>query len=67
MLSNDLRVDLNLNEEGTTLTPTAESSESADESPVLDSESEQALGSPEQTEQEKSGLGEGGAGEDIDR
>lgn len=58
MLSNDLRVDLNLAVEGTTLTPTVEGGESAEESLGLDSE-DQDLSPPEQTEQEGSGLGEG--------
>jgi hypothetical protein len=59
MLSNDLRVDLNLAEESTALTTTGESGGSEQVSPGLDSESEQASGSPEQTEQEESGLVEG--------
>ena len=60
MLSNDLRIDLNLAEEGTAPPPTTgESGGSEEVSPGLDSESEQASGPPEQTEQEESGLGEG--------
>ena len=60
MFSNDLRVDLNLAEEGTAPpTITGESGGSEEVSPGLDSESEQASGPPEQTEQEESGLGEG--------
>lgn len=66
ILSNDLRVDLNLAEEGTALTTTG----SDVESPGLDSESEQASEPTEQTEQEESGVnGEGGVealGEDTE-
>lgn len=59
MLSNDLRVDLDIAEEGIAPPTTGESGGSEEVSPGLDSESEQASGPPEQTEQEESGLGEG--------
>jgi hypothetical protein len=58
MLSNDLRVELNLVEEGTTPTTTGEGVGLEEESLGLDSESELASSPPQQTEQEESGLGD---------
>jgi hypothetical protein len=63
ILSNDLRVDLTLAEEGTAPpTTTTEGIGSEEESAGLDSGSEQASDSPEQTEQEENGPGEGDEG-----
>jgi hypothetical protein len=56
MLSNDLRVDLNLAEEGTALTTTGESGGSDVESPGLDSLSEQTSDVPQPADEEESGV-----------
>lgn len=66
MLSNDLRVDLNLAEEGTTITTTGESGGSEEES-LVNSESEQSPTQP--SDQEEGGLADdevGGAEEDTE-
>jgi hypothetical protein len=69
MLSNDLRVDLNLAEEGTTITTTGESGGSEEEN-LVNSESEQSPTQP--SDQEEGGLADededevGGAEEDTE-
>jgi hypothetical protein len=70
MLSNDLRVDLNLAEEGTAPTTTEESGGSEEESPGLDSESEQTLDLPQPADEEENGVSDedevGISGEDTE-
>jgi hypothetical protein len=65
MLSNDLRINLNLAEEGTALTSTGEGAGLEEESPGLESESEQALGPPQQTDQEESEVEDGDEGQGL--
>jgi hypothetical protein len=55
MLSNDLRVNLNLADEGTAITATEDGVGLEGETLGLDSGSEQASGPPDQTEQEEGG------------
>jgi hypothetical protein len=62
MLSSDLRVDLNLAEEGTALTTTGEEVGSEEKSLGLESEFEQDTSTPLQTGQE----GAGGAAKDTE-
>jgi hypothetical protein len=66
MLSNDLRVNLNLAEEGTELTITGEEVGPEEESLGLDSESEPALGPAQTADEETSRLEDGEEDEDTE-